>query len=452
MSVETPYRHLLTITAMLLLVCTGMAQQLPVRSHEMRHLSTGGTSHVSLQASPGMTGSYVLRLPGDTVHAHGSLLTTTNQGSKVLTTSWLPAGVNGSVLSIVNGTPAWSQQALSLSGVEQQVGFFGSTTTMRGSASFLYDSTAKRLTLTAASARTPSLRIVRDGSVTAADTVLQLRSSTTGGPLRTGMLIDISGSADTSVGLVSNVSGATNNFAALLLGRVGINTRAPAAELDVNGAVAYRQRGHTVTTTGPHHNVDFGSNNDRSYVHITGTITSQSTWTGFAGGRDGKMLWLTNATGENMVIAHNSTSSSSANRIRTVDGNNLIITPGATANFVYSIADSAWRVTSISPLSISAFSNYSSNTVTSGETLPSSTTAYIKLIPSGNVGNIYLEDGAVTGQILVVQNSATGNGNKFTLAGTNISVGSTSSTLSGGEALFMVWDGTQWQTIARKGT
>jgi hypothetical protein len=266
------------------------------------------------------------------------------------------------------------------------------------------------------------------------------------------MLVSLTGSADTSVGIISHVTGATSNVAALLHGRVGINTGSPGTDLDVNGAVAYRQRSHTVTSTGPHHNVDFGSSNDRSYVHVTGTITSQSTWTGFAGGRDGKMMWITNATAENMVVSHNATSSSTANRVRTVDGSNLVITPGATASFVYSIADSAWRVTSVSPLSISAFSNYTSSAVAAGDTLPSSTTAYIKLTPSGNIGNIYLEDAAVIGQILVVQNSATGNGNKFTLAGANISVGSTSSTLTGGESLFLVWDGTQWQTIARKGT
>lgn len=129
-----------------------------------------------------------------------------------------------------------------------------------------------------------------------------------------------------------------------------------------------------------------------------------------------------------------------------------MITPGATATLLYSAADQAWRVTSISPLSISAFSNYTSTTVTTGSTLPSATSAYIKLIPTGNVGNVFLEDGAVIGQILVVQNDATGNGNKFTVAGANVNVGSTSGTLSGGEALFMIWDGDQWQVIARKGT
>ena len=282
--------------------------------------------------------------------------------------------------------------------------------------------------------------------------MLMLRSTASGGPYRRGLHVELTGTADTSVGIVASVSGATQSYAALFSGRVGINTRAPQTDVDLNGAIAYRQRTHTATSVGPHHNVDFGGSNDRSYVHVTGALAAASTWTGFAGGTDGKMLLLTNATDKNMIVAHNSTSSSVANRVRTVDGVNLVITPGATATLLYSAADQAWRVTSISPLSISAFSNYTSTTVTTGSTLPSATSAYIKLIPTGNVGNVFLEDGAVIGQILVVQNDATGNGNKFTVAGANVNVGSTSGTLSGGEALFMIWDGDQWQVIARKGT
>lgn len=340
----------------------------------------------------------------------------------------------------------------SLLGSTGQVPFFTGTSSLRGSSSFVFDSSAKRLSVAATSTTSPGLRLSRDGSVTSADTMLALRSTTTGGPYRRGLSIDLTGSADTSVAIDASATGATMNYAALFSGRVGLQTRTPRVDLDVNGAVAYRQRSHTVTSVGPHHNVDFGTSNNRSYVHITGTITATSTWTGFAGGTDGKILSVTNATVENMVVRNNSTSSTSGNRVLTADGNDFIITPGATATFVYSQVDLAWRVTSVSPLSISAFSNFTTSTVTANMTLPSSTAAYIRLLPTGNVGNVFLEDGAVIGQILVVQNDATGNGNKFTLAGTNLNVGSTSGTLSGGEAVFMIWDGDQWQVIARKGT
>jgi len=382
---------------------------------------------ISLQAPASVTG-YALTLP-----------------QQLVTGTW--------TLSIDGATGTSSFVTLpSLVGSQQQVPFFTGVSTLTGSPSLLFDSTAKRLTISATSTTAPAIRLSRDGSVSVADTMLMLRSTAAGGPYRRGLHVELTGSADTSVGIVSTVSGATQSYAALFSGRVGINTRAPRTDLDVNGTIAYRQRTHAASSIGPHHNVDFGGSNDRSYVHVTGALSAASTWTGFTGGTDGKMLLLTNATDRNMVVAHNSTSSSAGNRVLTVDGVNLVITPGATATLLYCAADQAWRVTSISPLSISAFSNYTSTTVTAGMTLPSATSAYIKLTPTGNVGNIYLEDGAVVGQILVVQNTATGNGNKFTLAGANVSVGSTSGTLSGGEALFMIWDGAQWQVIARKGT
>lgn len=356
-------------------------------------------------------------------------------------------------LSIDGSTGTSSFAGLpSLVGSQLQVPFFLGASSLGGSPSLLFDSTAKRLTISATSTTAPAIRLHRDGSVGAADTMLMVRSTATGGPYRRGVRIELTGSADTSVGIDASVSGATQSYAALFSGRVGFNTRAPLTDIDVNGAIAYRQRTHTASSAGPHHNVDFGGSNDRSYVHVTGALSAASTWTGFAGGTDGKMLLLTNATGKNMIVVHNSTSSSAANRVQTVDGVNLVVTPGATVTLLYSSADQAWRVTSISPLSISAFSNYTSSTVTTGSTLPSATSAYIKLIPTGNVGNVFLEDGAVIGQILVVQNDATGNGNKFTVAGANVNVGSTSGTLSGGEALFMIWDGDEWQVIARKGT
>lgn len=420
-------RHSAIIMVLLLFGCVLQAQTSYETLKGLRLEASDNRQTISLQAPAAVT-PYALTLP------------------QQLTPGTWTLSINGAT-----GTSSFVTLP-SLVGSQQQVSFFTGASTLAGSPSLLFDSTAKRLTITATSTTAPAIRLSRDGSVSAADTMLMLRSTASGGPYRRGLHVELTGTADTSVGIVASVSGATQSYAALFSGRVGINTRAPQTDVDLNGAIAYRQRTHTATSVGPHHNVDFGGSNDRSYVHVTGALAAASTWTGFAGGTDGKMLLLTNATDKNMIVAHNSTSSSVANRVRTVDGVNLVITPGATATLLYSAADQAWRVTSISPLSISAFSNYTSTTVTTGSTLPSATSAYIKLIPTGNVGNVFLEDGAVIGQILVVQNDATGNGNKFTVAGANVNVGSTSGTLSGGEALFMIWDGDQWQVIARKGT
>ncbi|MBU3741158.1 MAG: hypothetical protein FGM24_02615 [Candidatus Kapabacteria bacterium] len=88
---------------------TLQGQELPVRATEMRHLSTSGTHHVSVQAASAMPRNYVLRLPVDTVNAHHALLTSVNGSANDVALSWLPAGANGTVLGIVNGAPAWTQ-------------------------------------------------------------------------------------------------------------------------------------------------------------------------------------------------------------------------------------------------------------------------------------------------------------------------------------------------------
>lgn len=370
--------------------------------------------------------------------------------------SWtLPSSLTtGYWTFLINGTDGSSTfvPTAGISGGQNQVPFFSSPSQLSGVTAFTFDSTAKQLSLSSPGVGTAAVRLTRTGSITGADTLLMLSHSGTGGTRRALLRVESTGSADTAIGIVSSVTGATNNYAALLTGNVGINTRAPLTALDVQGAVAYRQRTYTITGTGPYNNIDFGGSNDRSYVRVGGTNIASSSWTGFAGGTDGKMLTITNATGENMVFNHNSVNSSNGNRIMTVDGNGLVVTPGATVTLIYSLADLAWRVTAISPLSITAFSSFTSSAVVNGQVLPSATTAYIKIIPNGNIGTVYLENGALVGQILVVQNDAAGNANKFTLGGTNIMFGAQNATLAGGEALFMVWDGDVWQIIARKGT
>lgn len=355
---------------------------------------------------------------------------------------------------LINGTDGSSTfvPTAGISGGQNQVPFFSSPSQLSGVTAFTFDSTKKQLSVSATSVTSPVLRLTKTGTMTGTDTLLFLSNTGTGSGRRELLRIESTATVDTAVGLVVGVSGATRNYAALFRGNIGVNTSNPLTDLDVEGAVAYRQRSYTITGTGPYNNIDFGGGNNRSYVRVSGTNIASSSWTGFSGGTDGKMLTITNATSENMVFNHNSVNSTNGNRIMTVDGNGLVVTPGATVTLIYSLADLAWRVTAISPLSITAFSSFTSSAVVNGQVLPSATTAYIKIIPTGNIGTIYLENGALVGQILVVQNDAAGNANKFTLGGTNIMFGAQNATLGGGEALFMVWDGDVWQIIARKGT
>lgn len=282
---------------LLLFGCVLQAQTSYETLKGLRLESSENQQTISLQAPASVT-PYALTLP-----------------QQLTTGAW--------TLSIDGATGTSSFVTLpSLVGSQQQVPFFTGASSLTGSPSLLFDSTAKRLTISATSTTASAIRLSRDGSVSAADTMLMLRSTASGGPYRRGLHVELTGTADTSVGIVASVSGATQSYAALFSGRVGINTRAPQTDVDLNGAIAYRQRAHTASSVGPHHNVDFGGSNDRSYVRVAGSLSAASTWTGFAGGTDGKMLMLTNATGKNMVVAHNSTSSSAANRVQTVDGVN----------------------------------------------------------------------------------------------------------------------------------
>jgi hypothetical protein len=111
MLLTTPYRLLLTAIVVVMALHQGYGQNLPVRSRQMRHLSSDGQHHVTLQATNGMVQNYVLTLPPDTNGSHRSMLTAVTDGAGNVAMQWLSPGANGTVLGIVNGAPAWTTAA-----------------------------------------------------------------------------------------------------------------------------------------------------------------------------------------------------------------------------------------------------------------------------------------------------------------------------------------------------
>jgi hypothetical protein len=134
---------------------------------------------------------------------------------------------------------------------------------------------------------------------------------------------------------------------------IGMTTTLPATKLDIFGDLALRQYDTTaVDTTGA------GSNNNynvrgHTFVRITGP-THEFIITGISGGTNGRIVTLFNATptltshtGQKMVIANQSSSSSSANQILTLSGANIVCTSNSAVSMIYSTAENEWIVFSV---------------------------------------------------------------------------------------------------------
>lgn len=139
-------------------------------------------------------------------------------------------------------------------------------------------------------------------------------------------------------------------------GKVGVSMSAslPTAKLDIVGDLALRRYDTTAVDT-----VGAGSNNNydvrgNTFIRITGP-THQFKITGVAGGQNGRIVTLFNATptlsthsGQHMVIANSSASSSAANRILTLSGADIVCSANASVSMIYSTAENNWIVFAVS--------------------------------------------------------------------------------------------------------
>lgn len=124
-------------------------------------------------------------------------------------------------------------------------------------------------------------------------------------------------------------------------GNYAIGTSAaPNTSLDVAKDFAVRNAA-TNTTTGTINNLSTAS-----ISKITFNGASAQTVTGFANPFDGKILFLNNLAGTNLVIAHNSGSSTAGNRILTGTGHDIAIPNSGGAVLQYDSGNSAWFILS----------------------------------------------------------------------------------------------------------
>lgn len=79
-----------------------------------------------------------------------------------------------------------------------------------------------------------------------------------------------------------------------------------------------------------------------TFLRLT-TTSGAFTITGFSGGEKGRLLIILNVTGQNMTLAHETTSVA-ANRISTMTGANVTSTGNGAAILVYDAQSSLWRV------------------------------------------------------------------------------------------------------------
>lgn len=129
-------------------------------------------------------------------------------------------------------------------------------------------------------------------------------------------------------------------------GEVALKTSSPnvGVALDANGAIATRRTDATGFVNGNNNDVNIGG---AGFVRITSGPTAAFSVTGFTGGLDGRILYVYNATAENMTLADESSSSTAANRSKTNGGTAATVGPGA-ATLIYDSGASRWILMSLS--------------------------------------------------------------------------------------------------------
>lgn len=132
----------------------------------------------------------------------------------------------------------------------------------------------------------------------------------------------------------------------LSTGNFGIGTTTPASLVDVSGDLALREGANITLANGANNDITLGT--EFSYYRIIGP-TSAFSVSGFAGGNNGQLLIITNASTQLMTIVNNATSTA-ANRIFTGYNADITIASGGSVHLIYNSTLSRWFVTAVSGL------------------------------------------------------------------------------------------------------
>lgn len=418
---------------------------------------------VVLASSSGVSSSLTFVEPTtDNVYPSANTVSLKAGAMSTNTTYVLPTtlGTIGQVprISSITGSEAtldWLSINSTLSGAPTQVAFFKTATELSSSSDVTWDTLNRTFTLINTSKPSELLSLSKSGAQTSNDTAMSILVTTTSTSTLTkrGLLISSTGSwTGTNVGLAVTASGGTSNYAALFSsGRVGIGDDTPDATLDLDGDLAYTEYSYTGTLTATNNDVDFDGNDNRFALVRVGTQTAARTITGFEGGVAGKTFNLINASGYPIIIEPQATGSVAANRIITPDNDKVAIAYRSSAQFVYSGIDSRWYVSATSPSNVVSFPPTDQTVAGTGSVLQSSTSAYLRVNNTSAANqNVTLEDGVTVGQVIIVQLITT-SGKNITLTGANLIASASDSSLTPGQAVILVWDGTYWQVSAAKG-
>jgi hypothetical protein len=103
-----------------------------------------------------------------------------------------------------------------------------------------------------------------------------------------------------------------------------------------------------------------------NYTHFRLASDAARNITGIASTKKGRAIWLTNVGAQNIILAHQSISSTAAYRIITTDAASCTIRPGCTANLIYDGTTARWRVVALSSGSVPLSGTVTTNTIPKG--------------------------------------------------------------------------------------